>query len=73
MSGAIDHLTRHFRLNRQVGGNVENLVADIARVRGAQFAIALHVIFLQKIGQSLIVVGNLFVRRDALENFARRP
>ena len=37
---------------------------------GAQFAVAFDVPLLQQVSQSLVVVGNFLVRRDALENLA---
>ncbi len=60
--GAVKHITRHDWRHRQVAGNIQDLVTQVAGMRGAQLAIALDVPLLQQIGQALVAVVQPFYR-----------
>ena len=48
LAGMVNHLARHDWRHGKIGGDVNDLVAQIARMGGAQFAVAFDVPFLQK-------------------------
>jgi hypothetical protein len=45
--GAIQHITRHGRGYRKIARNIKDLIAQVAGMRSAQFAIAFDIPFLQ--------------------------
>ena len=57
----IDHFTRHGSGDGKVGGNIKDLIQQIARMGCAQFTIAFDIPFLQQISQTLIVVFDPFI------------
>src|SRR3990172_3535347 len=67
---AVEQILVHLRLDVQVTRDIQQLVAHIARMRGAQLAIALDVPLLEQVGQSLVRVGDALALGHALEDAA---
>ena len=65
----VNHLTGHDRWDSEIGGDVNDLVAQIARMGGAQFAVAFDVPFLQQVGQTLVVIFDILGLGHAPEDF----
>src|SRR4030067_2299103 len=68
LRGPVQQLLAHGGFGAQVAGDVQDLVADIAGVRGAQLAIAFDVPLLQQIGQPPGRTGNPPALRPLLDD-----
>ena len=66
----VDHLTRHRGWRGKVVRDIQDLVAQVARMGGAQFAVMFDIPFLQEICQPLVAVFDLFIIGHAAEDFA---